>query len=109
MDLRIKAGWTIRDLKTSLTFDHTEYSGDNKFAHLSISDKENVTARDLHLSFSVMKQPQLTVMTSPTHSGEIATMVSYIPDGKASEMTPGEYIFVIDRSGSMQEVVGSVS
>jgi hypothetical protein len=71
-----------------------------------------VPTRDLELAYSSasLSQPKITLESSAAHPEELVAQLSFIPKAKEETATedsddediaPGEFIFVIDRSGSM--------
>lgn len=95
---------------SSIKFDLTEGSADLKTYHLTLHEKPNTIAQNISITFSTseIEKPQVILNTDPDYPNEVAALVSFVPqigspceDGDDEEMAPGEFIFLLDRSGSM--------
>ena len=88
-----------------------EVSGSDDFRSYVLVAPPNSTlpADNLHLVYSSegIDSPSVCLQHSLNHPQEVAALISFIPrispvdDSDDEEMAAGEFIFVLDRSGSM--------
>ena len=69
-------------------------------------DQDKFLTKSLQINFTTdqIGTPQVMLGLSEQHPDKVAAVISYIPqlsEDDQDEMAPGEFIFVLDRSGSM--------
>lgn len=113
-DLSISASSKISFIKSKSPFSLKASSPDQTTYSFSIPMQKDFRAKDLHVLFTSahLDSPSVSLRTNPQFPNEVAALVSFIPaskpatktdsDDEADELAPGEFIFVIDRSGSMK-------
>uniref|UniRef100_A0A7S3J1X8 VWFA domain-containing protein n=1 Tax=Euplotes harpa TaxID=151035 RepID=A0A7S3J1X8_9SPIT len=127
LDFKIKSNSVVTNLDVShqeMTYEQNE---DGTEVSITIEMCETVVAKDIVISYSSeqIRQPQLTLTKCAKFPGEVAAHISFIPrsseehevedeeikhtdanvtevdDHDDPEVANGEFIFILDRSGSM--------